>query len=386
MPSQRLPDPAERALRAAPAPATEHSAYLPDGLWRAGPAALARRIESLALGLAAHGLRAEDQVLIAPQPGMDWLAVILAVARCGARAVPLAADLTIARRAEIAQTARARLGLTGADAAPLPGVRQNLTLGDIAGPAPDASLPPAPRADDGAVVLHDATGSGIVFGHGALIAAAQGLVARYRLVASDRVLPVAPAGGAEWLTWALAAACAGAELLDAPETDPEDWYDAIVALRPTILAIPDPRQMLGLVQDDAFDTRDFAALRYLRATGPADMLHRLTGDFPGAALIHAYAPRLMAGLPVCSDPRDPVLTGATTAGRPLRGVEVMIVDPATGKDMLLYEIGEIWLRGAQVFSGFLHHPAEAAGVLQADGFLRSGDLGYLDREGRVVLA
>lgn len=376
--------------RAAELPAPRLSAGLPDALWPAdqGPRpALADRVDMLAKALAAHGVRPEDQVIVAPQEGNDMLALILAVARCGARAVPLVEDLAAQRRAEVIQHARARFGISAPGQTPVPGVRHALALADLVqGAASDSALPPAPRPEEGAVVLYGASGPGVVFSHVALTAGARGLVARYGLVAADRILPIAPAGSAEWVCWALAAACAGAILLDAPETDPEDWYEAIAALRPSVLAMPDPRQVLALVQDDAFTPADFPDLRYLRATGPADTLRRLSEDFPRARLINAYAPRLMAGLPVCSDPRDPVVATHVTCGRPLPGVEVMIVDPATGKDMLLYEIGEIWLRGANVFSGFLHHPADAAGILQADGFLRSGDLGYLDREGRVVLA
>lgn len=349
-----------------------------------GPA-LGARVATLAAGLAAAGVRPEEAVLVGPHAAAETCALILAVARCGALAVPLRAGLPAARQAEVAALSRARLGVF-ADPAQAPhGPRKTCTLDDLSAiPA----QPPAhtPQAGDGALALYGAAGQGAVFSHTALAHGARALAQRYGLSPADRVLPMAPTGAADWLIWALAAAAAGARLLDAPKADPDDLIDVLAALRPTLLSLPDPRQALALIQDEGFRAADFAALRALHTNGPADLLRRLREDLPQTRLIHGYAPELAAGLPVCTDPRDPPATGETTCGRPLPGVEVMIVDPVTGRDMLLYEIGEIWLRGVPVFSGFLHSPAAAAGVLQPDGFLRTGDLGYLDREGRIVRA
>jgi len=269
---------------------------LPEALLHADGAvtALAGRWASALVKL---GVKAEDQVLIAPHPVFEMLAAILAVARCGARAVPMAAGLPANRLAEITTLSHARLVLNGAGGAAPQGVRQAVTLADLPDAAP-TRLPPAPRGDDAAVVIFGAAGQGAVFSHAALVAGTRGLVARYGLRPSDRVLPVAPLGGAEWLTWALASLDAGATLLDAPETHPDDWYGAIAATRPTVLVIPDPQRMLALVQDEDFSATDFPALRYLRAQGPADMLRRLAQDLPQVRLINGYAPRLVAGLPV----------------------------------------------------------------------------------------
>lgn len=343
----------------------------------------------LASWLVAIGVKPEDQVLIAPLAVPEMVAAILAVARCGARAVPLAQGLPAQRPEEIVALSLGRVMIAGSDGLAPQGLQQVVTLADLSEAASARTELPAPNAVDGAIVVYGATGQGAVFSQAALVSAARGIVARYGLGPGDRVLPVAPVGGAEWLTWALASLAAGAHLLDAPQRAradwPEDWALAIAAARPTVLIMPDPQQMLALLQDDVISADSFPALRYLRTSGPADILRRVTEDFPQARLIHAYASPLVAGLPICTDPRDPPATAQSTCGRPLPGIEVMIVDSASGKDLPLYEIGEIWLRGGQVFSGFLHQPSDAVGALQADGFLRTGDQGYLDREGRVVL-
>lgn len=336
------------------------------------------------------GVRAEDTVTIAVKTsGIAMRDAILAVALCGARALPLPPDCAPEMAGAIAARAKARLALISAGAAAPAGVRQCLSIESLLAEAAGKgqASPIRAVATEGAVVMGATdTAAGAVFGQTALVHAASGVVQRHGLTSRDRILVLAPVGGAEWLTWALASVASGAELLDPPDADPEDLLHEIAAARPSVLAVPDPIRMLALVQDDDFDAALLPSLRLLRADGPADLMRRLADDLPGVRRMSALSLPLVAGFAASSDPRDPAQDPEVTLGRPAPGLEVMIVNPATGKDMLLYEIGEIWLRGPQVFSGFLHDPAAAAGLLEADGFLRSGVQGYLDREGRVVLA
>jgi O-succinylbenzoic acid--CoA ligase len=74
-----------------------------------------------------------------------------------------------------------------------------------------------------------------------------------------------------------------------------------------------------------------------------------------------------------------------TAGRPLAGIKVRIVD-SSGRAMPADEIGEIEVQGPTVMRGYWSDPAGTTRVLQ-DGWLRTHDLGALDEEGRLrVLA
>jgi long-chain acyl-CoA synthetase len=47
--------------------------------------------------------------------------------------------------------------------------------------------------------------------------------------------------------------------------------------------------------------------------------------------------------------------------------------------------GEVWLRGPNVMAGYANRPAETAAALTDDGWLRTGDGGYLDEEGYLFL-
>jgi fatty-acyl-CoA synthase len=67
-------------------------------------------------------------------------------------------------------------------------------------------------------------------------------------------------------------------------------------------------------------------------------------------------------------------------GRPIGDVEVRIVDPATGAPCGERTVGEIEVRGSSVTTGYLHDPEGSAWIFH-DGWLRTGDAGYLsDRE------
>ncbi len=74
-----------------------------------------------------------------------------------------------------------------------------------------------------------------------------------------------------------------------------------------------------------------------------------------------------------------------SAGRPYPWVEVRAVSPQTGQDVPTGQIGEIWTRSAQNLAGYWHQPEQTAAALTQDGWLRTGDLGYLDDQERIYL-
>ena len=66
-----------------------------------------------------------------------------------------------------------------------------------------------------------------------------------------------------------------------------------------------------------------------------------------------------------------------SVGRVLDGVEVRLVDDEGG-DALVGDAGEIWVRGPNVFAGYLDDPEATARVLTPDGWLRTGDIAVCD--------
>jgi acyl-CoA synthetase (AMP-forming)/AMP-acid ligase II len=73
-----------------------------------------------------------------------------------------------------------------------------------------------------------------------------------------------------------------------------------------------------------------------------------------------------------------------SAGKPIDGVEIEIRDP-TGAPVPTGERGEVWVRSEQVMGGYWGKPEATAATITPDGWLRSGDGGYLDGDGYLYI-
>ena len=103
----------------------------------------------------------------------------------------------------------------------------------------------------------------------------------------------------------------------------------------------------------------------------------IAGAVPAYGLTETYG-NATVGLP-----DDPLEVKLNTNGRPLPGMEIAIVDPATGAPLPRGQTGLVLVRGYTT-PGYLDNPAETAKVLRPDGFFDTGDLGSLDDEGHMI--
>ena len=74
---------------------------------------------------------------------------------------------------------------------------------------------------------------------------------------------------------------------------------------------------------------------------------------------------------------------AGTVGYPLPGVEVTICDAETGEVLPEGEIGQIEVRGPNLFSGHWNLPEKTAEEMRNNGFFKTGDLGFIDADGYI---
>jgi acyl-[acyl-carrier-protein]-phospholipid O-acyltransferase / long-chain-fatty-acid--[acyl-carrier-protein] ligase len=83
---------------------------------------------------------------------------------------------------------------------------------------------------------------------------------------------------------------------------------------------------------------------------------------------------------------DPVQPSqrAGSVGKMAPGIAAEIRDPDTGGKLALHELGMLWLRGPNIFEGYLHDAERTAEVLQ-DGWLKTGDLGRVDEDGFLYI-
>ncbi|NMO91935.1 long-chain-fatty-acid--CoA ligase [Actinomycetospora sp. TBRC 11914] len=85
------------------------------------------------------------------------------------------------------------------------------------------------------------------------------------------------------------------------------------------------------------------------------------------------------------DPDGPRAHLMRSAGRAYPWVELRVVDPSTDEELAANEVGEVWIRSSQVTSGYWQRPEETEKSITSDGWLRTGDGGYLDDEGYLFL-
>ncbi|GAA2054877.1 long-chain fatty acid--CoA ligase [Catenulispora yoronensis] len=120
------------------------------------------------------------------------------------------------------------------------------------------------------------------------------------------------------------------------------------------------------------------------ASLPVPVLERFEAAF-GARVLEGYG--LSETSPVASVNQLAIGTKPGTVGHPLWGVDVEIADPEVVDSVKLLpagELGEIVIRGHNVFTGYLNQP-EATAAAVVDGWFRTGDLGRKDDEGFISI-
>ncbi len=120
------------------------------------------------------------------------------------------------------------------------------------------------------------------------------------------------------------------------------------------------------------------------AAGPATM-RRIIDLMGMQAVCAAYGLSECSPNVVINDYRDPEEVRVNGRARPHDGVFVRIADPTTNLPLPAGAPGEIQVRGWNVMQGYYKNDDANAKVFTADGWLRTGDLGTLDGDGRLAM-
>jgi long-chain acyl-CoA synthetase len=123
---------------------------------------------------------------------------------------------------------------------------------------------------------------------------------------------------------------------------------------------------------------------------PSESLARRALDVLKCRFIQAYGMTETSGTVVDLLPDDHETDGPRanllrSIGRALPWVELRVIDPNTLDDAPTGSVGEIWIRSPQVMKGYWNMPDETAKSIDADGWFRSGDAGYLDADGYLYI-
>jgi acyl-CoA synthetase (AMP-forming)/AMP-acid ligase II len=131
------------------------------------------------------------------------------------------------------------------------------------------------------------------------------------------------------------------------------------------------------------DRYDLSSLR-LAVTGaaaiPVELIVRMRNELTFETIITGYGLTESCGIAtMCRFDDDPE-TIATTSGRAIPGVDVLVVDER-GHEVTRGEPGEVVVRGYNVMQGYYDDPAETAATIDVDGWLHTGDIGVMDERG-----
>jgi acyl-CoA synthetase (AMP-forming)/AMP-acid ligase II len=180
--------------------------------------------------------------------------------------------------------------------------------------------------------------------------------------------------------WVAALAC-GATILPMPVFDVVRLAEMIE--RDRISFIPGPPTIYQmLLAEQARHPRDLSSLR-VAVTGsapvPPALIVRMREELGIQRVVNGYG---MTEYGVVSMTPDSATIDQVshTIGTALPGVEVQCVDD-DGRVLGVGETGEFWVRGYQAMQGYLDDPKATAETIDADGWLRTGDIGSIDGEG-----
>lgn len=171
------------------------------------------------------------------------------------------------------------------------------------------------------------------------------------------------------------------------------YFDAGVALKmleehkvtatyPSFVTI-----MQGLIYHPDFPTRDLSSIRLMNsnfAVQPPGVAEPIMKAMPAAIQVGSFGMTEASGTVSTGSPGEPQSQRITRLGRPLPGLEVRVVDPNTGREVVTGERGEVLVRGYSLFEGYYRDPVKSAEALDKDGWFHTGDIGSLDAAGTIM--
>jgi acyl-CoA synthetase (AMP-forming)/AMP-acid ligase II len=393
---------------------------LVDGSVRLTFGALAERVGVVARALVASGVDPGDRVAVWAPNVHEWAEVAFAVYAAGGVLVPVNTRFKGAEAADVVRRSQAKVLFTVTDFLDVNYVDMIVaepaieTLREIvaisAGPdqpratpwstfeARAAQVPATVVATRSAAIVPGDT-SDIVFTSGttgrpkgAMLthgASTQVYTAWSDLVGlrhGDRYLLVYPFFHTAGLkAGMLACVLVGATLVPHPVFDVPSVMQRVSEERITML--PGPPAVYQSILEADLTGYDVSSLR-LAVTGaavvPVEMVRRMRSELGLATVVTGYGLTETTGtVSMCRHDDDPEII-ARTSGRPLPGVEVKVVDDA-GAPVADGIPGEVLVRGYNIMMGYFNDPEATAETIDADGWLRTGDIAVVDAGGNLTI-
>jgi acyl-CoA synthetase (AMP-forming)/AMP-acid ligase II len=373
-------------------------------------AQLVEMVRRVAAGFAAHGLKKGDVLGIYSPNVLEYPVAFHATASLGGISTtvnPLYTPRELAQQlndagASYLLTVPAFIDNARAAVREVPTVREIFVLGEAEGATPFASLlehgdqPPHVQIDprNDLVALPYSSGTtglpkGVMLSHQNLVAELAVVDGRPDVVfprEHDTLLAFLPYFHIYGIVMFLSLGLRnGATIVNMPRFDLEQYLDLIQRYGVTYLHLVPPI-VIALSKHPIVDNYNLSTAKW--ALSAAAPLGRPAADAftqrLGTQLLQAYGMTEVSGashvgscLPERSNP--------SAGGSLVPNVECLVVDPASGEALERGQAGEIWVRGPIVMRGYLGRPDATANTIDGDGWLHTGDIGYVDESGDVFI-
>ena len=371
---------------------------------------LAERVGTVAAGLQALGLRKGDVVAL-QLPNTDaFFMSFLAVTACGGIAQTLHMPYRQAELRHLLEHSGARMavGLSvfkdispaaemQAMSALLPALETVIAVGEpVEGTqaysafssAGEPDLPDL-TPDDPFLLLYTsgttASSKGVPQNYRGFLGNAKRSAVQLGIRADETMLSVAPYTHLYGLFVMHLCLASGATQALMPAFDPQQFLPTLANLQPNgIFAVPAhfaPFCAAGLIKPEHLAATRFTCLS--GSTVPPALAEQVDDLMENGSVIQLWGmSELQAG--AFGRPGDPRSTRLNTAGRASEATDLRTVD-ADGRVLGAGEEGELQVRSASVFAGYLNNDAETAAAFTGDGWFRTGDLAVLDADGFLTL-
>jgi acyl-CoA synthetase (AMP-forming)/AMP-acid ligase II len=381
---------------------------------------LAAKVDEAARALVAWGLEPGDRVAIWAPNMAEWAVAALGTYRAGGVVVTVNTRFKGGEAAHVLRTAGVRLLFTVTDfldtdyVALLNAVERPPSLEQIVvlrGPVPDGGLgwqdllaragevDPSVTAARAAAVSPEDVGTiiftsgttgapkGAMLRHGAATRAYTAWSDVVGLQEGDRYLIINPFFHCFGLfAGILASLLKGVTIVPHPVFDVPSVMRRVDEERITMLPGP-PAIYQTILDHPNLSDYDLSTLRLSvtgSATVPVEMIRRMRSELTFKTIVTGYGLTETTGITTMCRHTDDPETIARTAGRPIPGVEVRVVDD-DGKDVPTGEPGEVVARGYNVMAGYYGDPGATATTIDGDGWLHTGDIGVFDEGGNLTI-
>jgi acyl-CoA synthetase (AMP-forming)/AMP-acid ligase II len=344
-----------------------------------------RRTSAAAAGLAAHGLRRGDRVGLrfGSDEWLEFAVAYVAVLRCGGVAVPLSLRLATEETAAILADCAPTAIVHGTDTPPWRGWSAQLGELEDAGQGRDAPI--GAHHDDLAQIIYTSGTTGVRKGVGAthanLAAGLRRRGPRRPMAHSDLLLHAFPIGTNAAQTMLLGTLVAHPTTLIVRVFE-ADWFCRLIEAHRVGSVFVVPAMANDLVRTGALEDHDLDSVVLVGSTAAPltpTTAAALSRAMPTATIVDTYTTTEAwpAQTIMVFDPARP-----SSVGRP-SDCEVMITD-SEGVELRAGATGAVWLRTdapSRVYFG----DSTASVQVFRNGWVRTGDLGYLDSDGYLHL-